>query len=85
MANCKLDLYFPGGGGGWVVIIKVKANLSSTGTGLPTGTELGKIQNFLCDIHTSHRGARAPKNMVGNSLNSNSDTKMEWIPILILI
>ena len=39
MANCKLDLYFPGGG--WVVIIKVKANLSSTGTGLPTGTELG--------------------------------------------
>ena len=38
MANCKLDLYFPG----WVVIIKVKANLSSTGTGLPTGTELGK-------------------------------------------
>ena len=49
MANCKLDLYFPGwgwgwvDGGGWVVIIKVKANLSSTGTGLPTGTELGKI------------------------------------------
>ena len=38
MANCNLDLYFPG----WVVIIKVKANLSSTGTGLPTGTELGK-------------------------------------------
>ena len=37
---------FPGwggwvGGGGWVVLIKVKANLSSTGTGLPTGTELG--------------------------------------------
>ena len=28
--------------GGWVVLIKVKANLSSTGTGLPTGTELGK-------------------------------------------
>ena len=24
-----------------MVIIKVKANLSSTGTGLPTGTELG--------------------------------------------
>ena len=49
MANCKLDLYFPGwvgvGGGGWVVIIKVKANLSSTGTGLPTGTELGKISS----------------------------------------
>ena len=28
--------------GGWVVIIKFKANLSSTGTRLPTGTELGK-------------------------------------------
>ena len=27
--------------GGWVVIIKLKADLSSTGTGLPTGTELG--------------------------------------------
>ena len=29
---------------GWVgvVIVKLKANLSSTGTGLPTGTELGK-------------------------------------------
>ena len=26
-----------------MVIIKVKANLSSTGTGLPTGTELGNI------------------------------------------
>ena len=35
---------FPGGGG-WVVIIKVKANLSSTGTGLPTGTELGKNED----------------------------------------
>ena len=42
MANCKLDLYFPG----WVVIIKVKANLSSTGTGLPTGTELGNMKNM---------------------------------------
>ena len=29
--------------GGWVVIIKLKANLSSTGTGLPTGTELCKL------------------------------------------
>ena len=25
---------------GWVVIIKLRANLSSTGTGIPTGTEL---------------------------------------------
>ena len=33
MVNFKLHLYFPGGGGGWVgvVIIKLKANLSSTG------------------------------------------------------
>ena len=36
MVNIKLHLYFPGwvgvgvGGGGWVVIIKLKANLSST-------------------------------------------------------
>ena len=30
----KLHLYFPGGGGGWVVIIKLKANLSSNWTGL---------------------------------------------------
>ena len=38
MANFKLHLYFPGwvgvGGGGWVVIIKLKANLSSNWTGL---------------------------------------------------
>ena len=43
MANCKLGLYFTGGWsgvgwwfGGWagVVIIKLKANLSSIGTGL---------------------------------------------------
>ena len=47
MANCNLDLYFPG----WVVIIKVKANLSSTGTGLPTGTELGKS---LFKLNTSN-------------------------------
>ena len=50
MANFKLHLYFPGwvGVGGWVVIIKLKANLSSNWTGLGldldwTGTELGKI------------------------------------------
>ena len=30
---------------GNVVIIKLKANLSSTGTGLPTGTELIKKEN----------------------------------------
>ena len=30
MVNFKLHLYFPG----WMVIIKLKANLSSTGTGL---------------------------------------------------
>ena len=43
MVNFKLHLYFPGGGvAGWGgVIIKIKANLSSTGSGLPTGTELG--------------------------------------------
>ena len=29
------------GVGGWVVIIKLKANLILSGTGLPTGTELG--------------------------------------------
>ena len=29
---CKLHLYFPGGGWGWVGIIKLKANLSSTVT-----------------------------------------------------
>ena len=34
--------------GGWVVMIKLKANISSTGTGLPTGTELGNNpQNFV--------------------------------------
>ena len=44
MVNYKLYLYFPGWvGGGWVVIIKLKANLSLTGTRLPTGTELGKM------------------------------------------
>ena len=45
MANCRLGLYFPRGGGGWlgVVIIGLKANLSSTATGLPSGTELGNI------------------------------------------
>ena len=31
------------GEGVWVVIIKLKANLSSTGTVLPTGTELGNV------------------------------------------
>ena len=30
-----------------VVIIRYKANLSSTGTGLPTGTELGNTRNNL--------------------------------------
>ena len=36
MANFKLYLYFPGWVGGWlgVVIIKLKANLSSNWTGL---------------------------------------------------
>ena len=48
MVTFKLHLYFPGwvGVGGWVVIIKLKANLSSNWTGLGldldwTGTELG--------------------------------------------
>ena len=42
MVNFKLHLYFPGWVGGvGVVVIKLKANLSSTDTGLPTGTELG--------------------------------------------
>ena len=33
--------------GRWVVMIKLKANISSTGTGLPTGTELVNIQSAL--------------------------------------
>ena len=46
--------------GWWVVIIKLKANLSSTGTGLPTGTELGNkrlririssVIVFIFDFH----------------------------------
>ena len=45
LVNFKLHLYFPRVGwvgvGGWVVIVNLKVNLSSTDTGLPTGTELG--------------------------------------------
>ena len=42
MVNFKLYLYFSRGGwGGAIIKLKAKANLSSTGTGLPTGTELG--------------------------------------------
>ena len=61
MANCKLDLYFPGwlgadGWVGWVVIMKLKAYLSSTGTGLPTGTELGKKEYTENREFIEHRG-----------------------------
>ena len=51
MVNFKLYLYFPGGlvgVGGWVVIIKLKANLSSNWTGL--GLELSLAKAILTTI-----------------------------------
>ena len=48
MVNFMLHLYFPRGG--WVLTIKFKANLSSTGTGLPIGTELGKNYGYIPSI-----------------------------------
>ena len=38
------------GGWGGVVIINLKANLNSTGTGTPTGTELGNKQVYFLEI-----------------------------------
>ena len=83
MANCNLDLYFPG----WVVIIKVKANLISTGTGLPTGTELGKNPVYK-NVRKNRYIARPEGGTITNTptyswgVNSKEGATWGWIKAL---